>query len=445
MARVLLVVYDNESYIPQLPIGLAYLQAAIEDAWHDVEWWFQDVHHGSDDSLRSHLDMNHYDVVCLSFIGGYWQYKKALSLSKAVNASRKRKDFKYVIGGHGPSPEPEFFLEKTGADHVVVGEGERSIVDILKFKHEGDKIIQGKLVEDVDSPPEYEDLPMEVYRLFRPPNSKPTDFTIPILSGRGCPFKCNFCYRMVPGVRVRSAHAIVAEIQELQLYGVNRIAFFDELLMTSKQRTVELSEALMDLDIKWSCNGRLNHATPEVLKVMKRAGCDFINYGIEAVDDQVLENMHKQLTVAQIHRGVDATLKAGISPGLNIIWGNIGDTKETLNAGVEFLLKYDDGAQFRTIRPVTPYPGSELYDIAIERGLLDGPEDFYENKHINSDLFTVNFMDMPHKEAHTLLYIANRSLAMNYYERKQADTLHQMSDLYLERKLDSTFRGFRHA
>jgi radical SAM superfamily enzyme with C-terminal helix-hairpin-helix motif len=70
---------------------------------------------------------------------------------------------------------------------------------------------------------------------------------------------------------------------------------------------------------------------------------------------------------------------------LNIIFGNIGDNKRTLNKGVEFLLKYDDGAQIRTIRPLTPYPGSPLYCYATEKGLLKDAEDFYENKHTNSD------------------------------------------------------------
>ena len=117
-------------------------------------------------------------------------------------------------------------------------------------------------------------------------------------------------------------------------------------------------------------------------------------------------------------KGVEATLEAGISPGLNVIFGNIGDTKETLNKGVEFLLKYDDGVQFRTIRPATSYPGSPLYYYAIEKGLIRGCEDFYENKHINSDLIAVNFTDMSDEEFHDCLLEANSKLTENYF-RKQ--------------------------
>lgn len=121
----------------------------------------------------------------------------------------------------------------------------------------------------------------------------------------------------------------------------------------------------------------------------------FINYGIESMDEKALRVMNKALTTKQIIAGIENTLAVGISPGYNIIFGNIGETAESLKLGVEFLLKYDDHSQLRTIRPVTPYPGSPLYYYAIENGLLKDCEDFYENKHINSDLLTINFTDLP--------------------------------------------------
>jgi hypothetical protein len=149
--------------------------------------------------------------------------------------------------------------------------------------------------------------------------------------------------------------------------------------------------------------------------------------------------MHKSLTVAQITSGVQATLDAGISPGLNVLWGNIGDSVGSLWAGVAFLLKYDDGAQLRTIRPVTPYPGCPLYYEAIKRGMLEGPEDFYR-KHVNSDLFTVNFMGMDNDEAHVQLMAANVALLRHYHEKKMLQSANECADLYSG---NATFRGFR--
>jgi radical SAM superfamily enzyme YgiQ (UPF0313 family) len=249
---------------------------------------------------------------------------------------------------------------------------------------------------------------------------------------------------MDQGFRPRSNGSIIDEIQLLKAdYGITHISFSDELLMSSVDRTVSLCRDIISakLNVTWECNGRLNYAKNDVLRLMKEAGCVFINYGIEAMDDQVLRNMNKALTTKQIITGIEATLKAGISPGYNIIFGNFGDTKETLNKGVEFLLKYDDGAQLRTIRPVTPYPGSPLYDYSIEKGLLKDCEDFYENKHLNSDLLAINFTELPDEEFHKCLFEANSRLFKNYFSKKCNSVIEQAYKLYF--KKDVNFRGFR--
>jgi hypothetical protein len=152
--------------------------------------------------------------------------------------------------------------------------------------------------------------------------------------------------------------------------------------------------------------------------------------------------MHKALTKDMIIRGVEKTLEIGISPGLNIIWGNIGDNVDTLNESVEFLLKYDDGSQIRNIKPVTPYPGCELFTYALEKGLIKDEEDFYENKHVNSDLFTVNFTSLTDDECYVALYNANKRLLDNYFQKQVRDIDYKLSQLYI--KKDTSFRGFRH-
>ena len=226
-------------------------------------------------------------------------------------------------------------------------------------------------------------------------------------------------------------------------YGISYIVFSDELLMSSVKRTVELCESFIKskLVFKWCCNGRLNYAKPDVLKIMKEAGCVFINYGIESMDEKALKKMNKALTVKQIIAGIENTLAERISPGYNIIFGNIGETKESLKRGVEFLIKYDDFSQMRTIRPVTPYPGSPLYYYALEKGLLKDCEDFYENKHVNSDLLSVNFTDLTDDEFHKELYNANKKLINNYYNAQKNLALETARKLYMEH--DFSFRGFR--
>ncbi len=460
--NILLIVYDNNSYIHFFPQGIAYIAAVLKRAGHRVIIYNQDVHHYPDTHLTQHLNENQYDMLGVGVVGGYYQYRKLLGLSAAINAA-KRKPY-FVIGGHGPSPEPEFFLKKTGADVVVIGEGEETILELsaalgdpVRMKavkgiawRNGDEVITNErraVIADVDSIPlpAYELFPMEYYRLLRDhPHTEPSDFVLPMLSGRGCNFACNFCYRMDEGFRPRNSESILEEIRLLQnSYGITYFEFSDELLMSSVARTREICEMFLrsGLKFKWTCNGRLNYAKLELLKLMKRAGCVFINYGIEAMDDQVLKNMNKALTTDMIVHGIEATLSAGISPGFNIIFGNLGENRDTLNKGVNFLLKYDNSMQLRTIRPVTPYPGSPLYYDAVEKGLLKDCEDFYECKHINSDLLSVNFTSLSDDEFHEALMEANKKLINNYYEKNLRASLQTTTDLYIKRNAD--FRGFR--
>lgn len=461
--RVLLVVYDNGSYIHEFPLGVGYIAATLEQQGHEVDIYSQDLNHWPEEHLTAHLEQNRYDVVGLSFIGGYYQYRKAIKISRAINASRNRPF--YVLGGHGPAPEPDFFLKKMQADAVVIGEGEETVVALLQALEdktplsavkgiafrEGEQVTvnpRRELIQDIDAipMPAFHKFNMSVYRLVPMTRMERTAFAHPVLSGRGCIFECNFCYRLDKGHRPRKAEVIIEEIELLHKdYGITYICFFDELLMSSVSRTVELCEAFikhgLHKKIIWNCNGRLNFAKKNVLRLMKEAGCVFINYGIESFDDKMLRVMRKGLTTKQVVKGVENTLEVGISPGLNIIFGNIGETREVLEKGVDFLIKYDDHAQMRTIRPVTPYPGSELYDIAVERGLIENCEDFYENKHMNSDLLAVNFTDMTDDEVYEALISANTKLLDHYFETQRGRYRKQVDDLYRNR--DASFRGFR--
>lgn len=457
-----MIAYDNDSFVHWFPLGIAYLASVLRNAGHEIIIYNQDVYHYPDTHLTEFLTKNHFDVVGVGVTGGYYQYHKLLRISEAIDKVPDRPF--YMIGGHGPSPEPEYFLRKTKADVVVIGEGEITTPKLLEafekgiglseikgiafFDENGNCIITERqpLIKNLDSIPypAYDLFPMNHYALMREPNIRNNERCLPILSSRGCPYSCNFCYRMDPGYRLRSPENIVKEMQFLiEKYEIRYFAFIDELFMVSVKRTTELCNAFIEneLNVRWSCNGRLNIVTPKILELMKKAGCAFVNYGIESVDDEALKAMNKKLTVEQITNGIEATLAAGLSPGLNIIWGNIGEDASTLEKGVQFLLKYDDHAQMRTIRPVTPYPGSELYYYAIEKGLLRDVEDFYENKHTNSDLVAVNFTNLSNKEFHKCLFNANTRLVENYYAHQKKRVNETMRLLYIEE--DASFRGFR--
>lgn len=102
-----MVVYDNDMYINVFPMGIAYIATVLLRDGYDVEIYNQDVHHWPDEQLKEYLDHNKFDVIGVSVIAGYYQYGKLLKISDAINRSKNRPF--YVLGGHGPSPEPEFF------------------------------------------------------------------------------------------------------------------------------------------------------------------------------------------------------------------------------------------------------------------------------------------------------------------------------------------------
>jgi radical SAM superfamily enzyme YgiQ (UPF0313 family) len=351
-----------------------------------------------------------------------------LPLCTAINSVKG--NAKLILGGHGASPIPDYVKEKTGCDDVVIGEGEKwagldAGIDDLPF-------------------PAWHLFPIENYATqLKLPGWEIGDRTLGILTSRGCVGKCNFCYRMTKGLRTRSIDNVIEEIKALkERYGISYFFMQDELFVSSKKRIFEFAEALAkeNLNIKYACDSRVNIVDEGLLEALKDSGCQYLDYGFESMDDNVLKIMNKGQTSKQNYRAAELTAKAGIPFNMNILWGNIGDTKESLQDNVEFIKQFDSCRNIRTIRPPTPYPGTELFDIAVEQGMLKDVDDFF-NKFTNSDKMTVNFTDIPDDEFYSLLYNANSYLVGRYFRHKAKSLSDDFHGLYYENK---EFRGARH-
>lgn len=459
--KILLIVLDKESHINFFPLGIAYLASAVRrHGYKDVTILNQEVYHYNSEYVKNFIENGSFDVLGIG-IYGYQQYRKAIHLCKEISSLKHCPII--VLGGHGPSAAPEHFIFKVNADIVVLGEGETifcKLLDALMAKkplesvkgiayRNGNKVYINqteRLINDLDAFPfpAWDLFPMEHYVLEKHIAAQHTDRCFPVLASRGCMYNCNFCYRMYKGYRLRSVENVIEEIKKLKIdYYVNHITFADENLMCTAEYAVKFAEGLIkaNLGIKWNCMGRLKVAKPNALKIMKQAGCTYVNYGIESLDQKVLDLMNKKQTVEDAYVGVENTIRAGLHPGLNIIWGNLGDTKESLQKGVDFLKKYNTGIQLRTIKPVTPYPGTRLFEIALERRLLKDVDDFY-NKYVNSDRMTVNFTDIPDTEFYRLLFEANEEVINDYYSKIASGNIEGFRRCYFEGDID--FRGPRH-
>lgn len=460
--KILFLMYDNEGAQNPIPMGPCYVAGYLKKSGLDeIHYYSQDVYHFPEEHLTEYLSTNHFDLVALGFNAGYFQYRKILAICSAINRARNRPFL--VLGGHGPTPLPEFFIRVTGADAVVLGEGEvpfSNLVRALDAKapldsvkgiafRKGDQIIvneRERPIPNLDNIPHpyYDPLPMEYYVNAKVFQMKPTDRLIYMITSRGCNYRCNFCQRLEKGIRLRSVDGVLDELKKyVRDYRVNFVVFWDELFMLSEKRVVEIAEGILrdNIRINYWCTGRMNIVNSEILRMLKKSGCTYIDYGIEQFDNSALAGMNKLQTEDQIVRGIELTQREGIRIGFNIIFGNLGDTRESLRKSLDLLKKYNDFGQLRVIRPVTPYPGSELYRTCIDRGLLAGPQDFYD-KHRNVELLTVNVTDIPDDEIHRLLFEANREIIEDYYGHLGAEMTEKFRSVYSGEDLG--FRGARH-
>lgn len=438
--KVLFIIHDVYQEDNFFPSGVGYLSAVLVKAGCEVEIYAMDVFHFNNNELAVHLDSRDYDLICCGFMAARFK-ETILGLSETVNAHKKNAWF--VLGGHGPSPIPEYILKRTKADIVAMGEAELLIQELAECKigstnlskvkgiayRDDDRVFVNERQKPVlhldDLPlPAWDLFPMEKYtKCLKFPGMRDGDKAFPILSSRGCINKCNFCYRMEKGMRLRSIQNIVQEMRLLQEnYGISYFFFLDELFVSSKAKVKSFAKALREsgLNVLLNIESRVDVFDEEIADILKSVGCVFINIGFESTSQKVLDKIKKNVTVEQNYKAAEIAKSMGIGLGLNCLWGEPGDDESSLNSNVEFIMKYNLYDQIRTIRPVTPYPGCELYYEAIESGLLEGPADFFD-KFVNSDLLTVNFTEIPDTRFYELLFDANKKLIFDHFSNTSND------------------------
>ncbi len=463
--KIAFIIHDQDKTVNDFPLGVGYLISALRKIGFpedDINVINMDVYHHSDEELLRLLEINKFDILCIGMIAGYWQFIQLKRIYSIIDKLKKRPAT--ILGSFMFTPDPEYFMRKFSADYTVLGEGEIAFCNLIESieSNSSKKNIKGIAFWDGNqikinppSPPikDINTIPFPAWDKF-PINAYvtkvriPTDHaqrSMPVITSRGCLYKCTFCYRMIPGYRKRSLDNIMEEVKFLvKTYHLNAICFRDELLMSSPESAMALAERIIkeNINIKFDIDGRLNAARPDALRLLKKAGCVYINYGIESLDNNVLEKMNKKQTVDEIISGVEMTISHGIHPGLNVIYGNIGDNEATAKKTVDFLMKYNTHGELRTLKPVTPYPGSELYYTAIKKGLIKDVQDFYENKHKNSDLFTCNFTELSDDKLYDVIFESNKKLIKSYYDYHCEKNISTHKKLYYEKNI--TFRGVRH-
>jgi radical SAM superfamily enzyme YgiQ (UPF0313 family) len=313
------------------------------------------------------------------FTVGVWSATKIARAVKAVLPGTT-----VIVGGPHISSMGKETLERFDCfDCAVVGEGEWALIELLHALETGGDLsaISGLLWRDGGSlrenpsrpiPQDLDDLPMPAWDLLPgfPASYPPAIYDYPrgpvatIAASRGCPFHCKFCDTSTFGARVRaySPAKVVEMIEHLHArWGVRHIMFVDDLFLASRTRVTEFCKRLIatGLRISWTCTARVDTVKPEVLALMKQAGCWEISFGLETGSDELLVKMDKQARVARSEQAVSWTHAAGIRTKGLFMLGYPGETPETIRATRDFARRIP--MHIMNLSKFTPYPGSPIY------------------------------------------------------------------------------------
>ncbi len=400
------------------PLGLAYISAVLKQNRHRVDCI--NLNHFSGDSggiIKNKIKSTGYDIVCTG--GLSIAYKQIKMVVDAVRVFGKRE--KIIIGGGIISSEPELMFTALKPDYVVIGEGEKTIVELINcLENNGDigsingigYISEGKFVcnpaqtaiadLDVVPLPDLDGFEFEEYLdHVRPSDQAFYDIydhprLYPIICSRSCPFLCTFCYHPLGNkYRQRSVNSVMDEIEtNVRRYKINLISIYDELLSNNRQWLYEFCGRMkaflreIDWECKWLCQMRVDSVDEEMLPIMKESGCYFVSYGFESYNQAVLKSMKKHIQPRDIDRAINITLKHGLSLQANFIFGDRAETLDTAKETLDYWKKRNDAGILMDF--IRPYPGSQLYNYCIEKGIIGDRFDFIKNQLFN----IVNMTDM---------------------------------------------------
>lgn len=279
---------------------------------------------------------------------------------------------KTVLGGVHASALPQ--EAAMHANVVVVGEGEYAFKNIVEATMNGlptQGIISGKPIENLDDlpMPDYAELRMEYYGI-QEHNKNLAPSTARLVTSRGCPHRCPFCYNSTRKGKVtyQSAAKIVEEIKYLmQNYGVKSILFHDDEFIHNKKRLFEFFNLLekegLKGKFKWVCQARVDSITDEVVQAMIDNGCISIFLGIENATPKTLEYLKcGTVTVKDVEHALDICYRHKIDTYGSIIFGSPGETVEDMKQTFNWMRKHRNKYIIFGIAVLTPYPGSKVWN-----------------------------------------------------------------------------------
>jgi len=371
---------SNRPNYQGIPLGLLYIASFLKKQGHSLKVidYFTETY--KRELLLKRIEDFKPDLLGYSSMTA--NYPQAVKINRDI----KNNKIKTVIGGAHSTAFPEKTL-KDGFDIVVRGEGEKAIAEIAgslslpeirgisyyqndAICHNPDRELEMDL--DLFSPSARDLFPMREYKNRLPSGHRTTI----LFTSRGCPFNCTFCCagKSVFGKKVRfhSPQAVLKDMDEIiKTYNIRGFDIEDDNFLIDKDRAEEIVDGFISRgwDIRWTIQATANFIkTKRFLDKMRDTGCVEITLGFESGNPEVLKKIKKGISLKQSKEAARLIKKSGIQLGGNFMLGFPFDTSSTIRDTINL------ARAVRVDRPsffiVTPLPGSELFDWAIEKGFL---------------------------------------------------------------------------
>jgi len=262
-------------------------------------------------------------------------------------------------------------LDFTTDDILRYLDGQYELVENMAFWQNGKIIDKGASREfnkEISVPPARHDLFLS--KKYNYPFVRRHPFAT-ILTDYGCPFKCNFCVMNTIGFKYRNVNDAIAEIREVKKLGFKNIYFGDQTFGANQERLKKICDFMIaeGIDLGWVCWSRVDVVNEELLKLMKRAGCHTILFGVETSNDEILKQNNKGFTSAQIKKTFQLCKRLGIRTLGTFIFGLPGEDLESCRRTIGFAKEI--GADFASFNILIPRMNTKIREEAIGRGWVD--------------------------------------------------------------------------
>jgi radical SAM superfamily enzyme YgiQ (UPF0313 family) len=366
----------------RIPLGLAYIAAACEADNHDVMIFDTELMDGDEDQICRDIAAFSPDLV--GFTATTPLLLDAYSMSKKLHCINQ--NIKTIIGGPHVTYMAQDTMKNTDFDYACLGEGEEAVPALLKAIENGvvpdgipgiiykteDGSIKGNFAKaqcNIHKAPlparrlldlkQYIDIPRNI--------NEPQDM---VFTARGCPEECAFCISADERLRIRYTEDVLKELDDVIVkHGTKFLIIGDDTFTQHKRKTIELCKAIVDREynIRYICQTRLDRIDSEILEWLMKSGCYAVCFGIESGSDRVLQSMRKHNDIAKIKQNVPLIKSFGFNMRATYIIGWIDETEDEIEATIR--LAEEINADESAFCIATPYPGTELWNEAVRRGM----------------------------------------------------------------------------